>query len=70
MQNVILTIPGGIERFKAFLLRDHANENLEFWLEVEDYKKSKTENMAAKAQKIYSEFVDENGPKEVGLWNW
>lgn len=55
----------GAALYRAFLLREFSNENLEFWLACEDYKNSKPQKMAAKAQKIYNDFVAVQAPKEV-----
>jgi hypothetical protein len=38
---------------------------LEFWLAVEEYKNSKPQKMAAKAQQIYNDFVAVQASKEV-----
>ncbi len=55
----------GAALYRAFLLREFSNENLEFWLACEEYKNSKPQKMAAKAQKIYNDFVAVQAPKEV-----
>ena len=55
----------GAALYRAFLLREFSNENLEFWLAVEDYKNSKPQKMAAKAQQIYNDFVAVEASKEV-----
>ncbi|XP_046461971.1 regulator of G-protein signaling 8-like [Daphnia pulex] len=57
----------GSSLYRAFLLREFSNENLEFWLAVEEYKNSKPQKMAAKAQQIYNDFVATQSPKEVNL---
>jgi len=57
----------GAALYRAFLLREFSNENLEFWLACEDYKVSKPQKMGAKAQKIYNDFVAVQAPKEVNL---
>ena len=55
----------GAALYRAFLLREFSNENLEFWVACEEYKNSKPQKMAAKAQKIYNDFVAVQAPKEV-----
>lgn len=55
----------GAALYRAFLLREFSNENLEFWQNVEEYKSTKSQKMAAKAQKIYNDFVAVQAPKEV-----
>uniref|UniRef100_A0ABI7WZZ3 Regulator of G-protein signaling 5 n=1 Tax=Felis catus TaxID=9685 RepID=A0ABI7WZZ3_FELCA len=59
----------GLASFKSFLKSEFSEENLEFWLACEDYKKIKSPaKMAEKAKKIYEEFIQTEAPKEVGLW--
>lgn len=55
----------GSALYRAFLLREFSNENLDFWLAVEEYKKSKSQKMAAKAQQIYNDFVAVKATKQV-----
>lgn len=57
----------GAALYRAFLEREFSNENLEFWLACEEFKTMKAPKMAAKAQKIYSDFVAVQAPKEVNL---
>lgn len=58
----------GLTSFKSFLKSEFSEENLEFWLACEDYKKIKSPaKMAEKAKKIYEEFIQTEAPKEVGL---
>lgn len=57
----------GAALYRAFLLREFSNENLEFWLACEEYKNAKPQKLAAKAQKIYNDFVAVQAPKEVNL---
>ncbi|KAI9560929.1 hypothetical protein GHT06_011885 [Daphnia sinensis] len=57
----------GSSLYRAFLLREFSNENLEFWLAVEEYRNSKPQKMAAKAQQIYNDFVAVQASKEVNL---
>lgn len=51
--------------FKAFLQREFSEENIEFWLAIEDYRKSRQNKLNTKAQKIYNDFIIPQAPKEV-----
>ncbi|KAK6195756.1 hypothetical protein SNE40_001115 [Patella caerulea] len=57
----------GIDLFKEFLHSEFSEENLEFWLACEQYKSTKTNKLASTAQKIYTEFVAAQAPKEINL---
>ncbi|XP_032795542.2 regulator of G-protein signaling 8 [Daphnia magna] len=57
----------GSSLYRAFLLREFSNENLEFWLAVEEYRNSKPQKMAAKAQQIYNDFVAVQATKEINV---
>lgn len=53
--------------FRAFLKTEFSEENLEFWMACEDFKRTKSPTkMAEKAKKIYEEFIQNEAPKEVG----
>ncbi|XP_011375359.1 regulator of G-protein signaling 5 [Pteropus vampyrus] len=55
----------GLASFKSFLRSEFSEENLDFWMACEDYKKTKSPaKMAEKAQKIYEEFIQSEAPKE------
>lgn len=57
----------GLASFRSFLKSEFSEENLEFWIACEDYKKTKSPaKMAEKAKKIYDEFIQAEAPKEVG----
>jgi len=55
----------GATLYQAFLMREFSNENLEFWVAVEEYKVLKPQKMATKAQKVYNDFIAVQAPKEV-----
>ncbi|EPY78823.1 hypothetical protein CB1_001003002 [Camelus ferus] len=58
--------PARPQSFKSFLKSEFSEENLEFWLACEDYKKIKSPvKMAEKAKKIYEEFIQTEAPNEV-----
>lgn len=67
IQNLIyLYFIDGLAAFRTFLKTEFSDENIEFWLACEDYKKIKSPaKMMSKANKIYKEFIDVHAPREV-----
>uniref|UniRef100_A0A8C5U2T4 Regulator of G-protein signaling 5 n=5 Tax=Passeriformes TaxID=9126 RepID=A0A8C5U2T4_9PASS len=60
--------PDGLASFRSFLRSEFSEENAEFWVACEDYKKTKSPvKMAEKAKKIYEEFIQTEAPKEVNI---
>ncbi|XP_069745731.1 regulator of G-protein signaling 3a isoform X4 [Narcine bancroftii] len=58
----------GVAAFRAFLRTEFSEENLEFWLACEDYKKAKSQSkMTSKAKKIFGEYIAIQSCKEVNL---
>jgi len=57
----------GRQCFREFLKSEFSEENVEFWIACEDYKNLKltTTNLTAPAQRIYSEFIAHQAPREV-----
>lgn len=55
----------GVQLFRAFLQKEFSDENIEFWLAVEEYKKLKGGKILPKAQRIYGDFVAVQSPREV-----
>lgn len=61
------SLPDGLASFQRFLRSEFSEENLDFWLACEDYRKTESPaQMAAKARQIYEEFIRSEAPKEVG----
>lgn len=57
----------GLAAFRAFLKSEFCEENIEFWLACEDFKKTKSpQKLSSKARKIYTDFIEKEAPKEVG----
>lgn len=60
-----LFIADGREAFRQFLKSEFSDENIDFWLACEDYKKTQSDHLHDKAQKIYMEFVQSDATKQV-----
>lgn len=66
MQCFLKYIVAGLDAFRTFLKSEFSEENVEFWLACEDFKKTECrEKIATKAKMIYSEFIVADAPKEV-----
>ncbi|XP_063154479.1 regulator of G-protein signaling 1 [Candoia aspera] len=57
----------GQEAFREFLKSEFSDENIEFWLACEDYKKTQADCLHDKAEKIYQEFVQSDARKQVNI---
>ncbi|KAH0618319.1 hypothetical protein JD844_017406 [Phrynosoma platyrhinos] len=58
----------GLAAFRAFLKSEFCEENIDFWLACEDFKKIKSpQKLNAKAKKIYSDFIEKEAPKEINI---
>ncbi|XP_015929229.1 regulator of G-protein signaling 3 isoform X2 [Parasteatoda tepidariorum] len=57
----------GLSLFRAFLSREFSDENIDFWLACEDYKRCRVNKLASKAKKIYDDYLAVSAPKEVNL---
>lgn len=59
----------GLNAFRSFLQSEFSDENIEFWMSCEEFKKIKDPvKMAAKAKKIYEDFIQPEGPREVTVF--
>lgn len=64
----VLSSSYGLATFKSFLRSEFSEENIEFWEACEGFKKTKSPlKMATKAKKIYEDFIQTGGPKEVNI---
>ncbi|KAM9832243.1 regulator of G-protein signaling 21-like [Neosynchiropus ocellatus] len=58
----------GVATFRNFLKSEYSDENIEFWLTCEDYKKIKSSfRMSSRAKKIYEQFIKAESPKEINI---
>ncbi|XP_068095790.1 regulator of G-protein signaling 16-like [Hyperolius riggenbachi] len=64
----LLSSKEGLTAFRTFLKTEFSEENLEFWVACEDYKKTPSTNkLPAKAQCIFQEFLQTGSPREVNI---
>ncbi|XP_063796110.1 regulator of G-protein signaling 4 [Pseudophryne corroboree] len=58
----------GLVAFRSFLQSEFSEENIDFWLACENFKKTKfSAKMSSKAQKIYEDFISIDASREVNL---
>ncbi|XP_018608850.1 regulator of G-protein signaling 4-like [Scleropages formosus] len=59
---------GGLSIFKTFLKTEFSQENIEFWMACEEYRRiTSKETLTSKAWEIYYTYMDVKSPKEVNL---
>ncbi|KAJ7332361.1 hypothetical protein JRQ81_014541 [Phrynocephalus forsythii] len=64
----LITQKAGVDAFTTFLRSEFSEENIEFWMACEDYKKSNDmSQLPVKAKTIYQTFIEKEAPKEVNL---
>lgn len=62
----LLLFLDGMKIFQAFLKSEFSDENIEFWLVCEDFKKIKSSlRMSCRARKIFKRYVQVEAPREV-----
>ncbi|XP_008836721.1 regulator of G-protein signaling 16 isoform X2 [Nannospalax galili] len=66
--DLLLSSKNGVAAFHAFLKTEFSEENLEFWLACEEFKKIRSATkLASKAHRIFDEFICSEAPKEVNI---
>ncbi|XP_006008316.1 regulator of G-protein signaling 5 [Latimeria chalumnae] len=64
----LLSSKQGLATFRIFLKSEFSEENLDFWMACEDYKKIKSPaKLASKAKKIYEEFIQTDATREINI---
>lgn len=54
--------------FQAFLKSEFSDENLEFWVVCEDYKKIRSSfRMSSRAKKIFKRYIQPEAPREINI---
>ncbi|EHH15711.1 regulator of G-protein signaling 1 [Macaca nemestrina] len=57
----------GQKVFGSFLKSEFSEENIEFWLACEDYKKTESDLLPCKAEEIYKVFVHSDAAKQINI---
>ncbi|KAM5294322.1 regulator of G-protein signaling 4 [Glossophaga mutica] len=58
----------GLAAFRAFLRSEYSEENIDFWVSCEEYKRiTSPSQLSPKAKEIYEEFISVQASKEVNL---
>ncbi|XP_036298050.1 regulator of G-protein signaling 16 [Pipistrellus kuhlii] len=66
--DMLLSSKNGVAAFHAFLKTEFSEENLEFWLACEEFKKIRSATkLASRAHRIFEEFIGSEAPKEVNI---
>ncbi|XP_066510398.1 regulator of G-protein signaling 3-like [Hoplias malabaricus] len=66
--DLLLSHKYGLAAFRSFLQTEYSEENLDFWLACEDYRRIKSlSKMASRAKKIYADYISIQSCKEVNL---
>ncbi|XP_006129210.3 regulator of G-protein signaling 21 [Pelodiscus sinensis] len=66
--DTLLESKDGLDAFRTFLKSEFSEENIDFWMACEDFKKTKSSaKIVSKAQKIYSEFIQADAPREINI---
>ncbi|XP_067368910.1 regulator of G-protein signaling 4 isoform X2 [Channa argus] len=63
----VMSSDTGLAVFKSFLRSEFSEENIDFWLACEDYKKTPASKLATRAKQIYQQYIEADAPKEVNL---
>lgn len=59
---------GYLTAFQGFLRSEFSDENIEFWLECEDFKSASAGDLPLKAERIYQRFIQPAACREVSSW--
>uniref|UniRef100_A0A8C1WPJ8 Regulator of G protein signaling 2 n=1 Tax=Cyprinus carpio TaxID=7962 RepID=A0A8C1WPJ8_CYPCA len=58
----------GLTALRLFMKSEHSEENIEFWMACEEFKKIRSRSkLKSRAKTIYDEFIRPDSPKEINL---
>ena len=58
----------GLDLFGDYLRSEFSDENLAFWIACEEYRSVSPDKLVTLAQKIFTDFVAIQAPREVSFW--
>uniref|UniRef100_A0A8B9GX97 Regulator of G protein signaling 13 n=1 Tax=Astyanax mexicanus TaxID=7994 RepID=A0A8B9GX97_ASTMX len=64
---LVLSPTDGMATFQAFLKSEFSDENIEFWLICEDFKKIRSSRLSSRAKKIFDLYIQAEAPKEINI---
>ncbi|VDK41449.1 unnamed protein product [Gongylonema pulchrum] len=69
LDELLKCVPDGCLLFRTFLKGEFSDENVDFWIECEEFRKMKEgkKSTIQKAHAIYNQYIAEQSPKEVNL---
>ncbi|KAF7281017.1 hypothetical protein GWI33_005248 [Rhynchophorus ferrugineus] len=65
----LLSDPTGVQEFTNYLQKEKSEENILFWLAVNDLRRSSQSQVMWKIQEIYENYVKHGSPREVNIDN-
>ncbi|KTF89155.1 hypothetical protein cypCar_00023659 [Cyprinus carpio] len=64
----LLSSKCGLTALRLFMKSEHSEENIEFWMACEEFKKIRSRSkLKSRAKTIYDEFIRPDSPKEINL---
>ncbi|XP_035504213.2 regulator of G-protein signaling 4 [Scophthalmus maximus] len=63
----VMNSDAGRSVFTSFLRSEFSEENMDFWLACEDYKKTPSPGLETRAKQIYQQYVEADAANEVNL---
>ncbi|XP_070688287.1 regulator of G-protein signaling 5-like [Pempheris klunzingeri] len=65
--NHVMSSTMGRTVFTNFLKSEFSEENMDFWVACEDYKRTAPSMLATRAKQVYQQYVEADAPNEVNL---
>ncbi|XP_016298308.1 regulator of G-protein signaling 21-like [Sinocyclocheilus anshuiensis] len=64
----LLSSKCGLTALRLFMKSEHSEENIEFWMACEEFKKIRSRSkLKSRAKTIYDKFIRPDSPKEINL---